>query len=145
MVVSSHDFTATVEPESRDWGRYQILNAHDMTITGCKWVDIFLSAGLSEHRAHHVYPYQRSGFSNIHSTDILEEVAKIHKIKWEEPKNFFTYILPLIWKMYIWAPVADPLVRKPIYKSFYEEHTNLAVYKYMAGYIAGGLIGIGSM
>ena len=48
MVVSSHDFTNVFEADSKDWARYQILNSHDMRITGNHYVDCFLSAGLAE-------------------------------------------------------------------------------------------------
>merc|ERR1711920_878248 len=53
LVVSSHDFTEVIEPDQKDWARFQLLNAHDMHITGNPWVDCFLGAGLAQHRAHH--------------------------------------------------------------------------------------------
>ena len=145
MVVSSHDFTSVEDPETRDWGRFQILNAHDMTITGCKYVDVFLSAGLSEHRSHHVFPYQRSGFANIATTPLLERAARAHGIAWDAPKGLFSAILPAVVASYVWAPVQDPIVRKPIFKNFADEHLNLAVYKCCAGYVLAGLLGIGSI
>merc|ERR1712190_513784 len=39
LVVSSHDFEEVLEPDQKDWARFQLLNAHDMHITGNGWLD----------------------------------------------------------------------------------------------------------
>ncbi len=39
----------------------QVRVSFDMSITGVRALDLFLSAGLSSHRAHHVLPYQVCG------------------------------------------------------------------------------------
>ena len=69
MIVASHDFedeSAQVDVEAEpDWAVFQIKTAYDLTMVGNKYIDCFLSAGLSPHRVHHVLPYQRSGFANI--------------------------------------------------------------------------------
>jgi len=145
MVVSSHDFTETFAKDEKDWARYQLLNAHDMRITGNRWIDCFLSAGLSPHRAHHVFPYQKSGFANIYSEKALSAAAKQHGLPWLPSRNFFTEIFPMVGRMYLWAPVSDPIIRKPLYNSFLAEHIAPARFKYIVGYIAAGFSGIGSL
>merc|ERR1719502_1996671 len=145
MVVSSHDFTETFGDDEKDWASYQLLNTHDMKITGNKFVDCFLSAGLSPHRAHHILPYQKSGFANICSEKYLEAAVKKHDLPWLPRKNYFLEIFPVVFKMYLWSPVADPLVRKPQHASFLEEHTDPACYRYIVDYIIAGFQGIGSL
>lgn len=145
MVVSSHDFTETFAQDTKDWARYQLLNAHDMKITGNPWVDCFLSAGLSPHRAHHILPYQKSAFSNIYSERHLAAAARKHGLPWVPSKSFFTEIFPTIFRMYLWSPVADPILRKPHYDSFVAEHTHPACYRYIVDYIRAGFMGIGSI
>jgi hypothetical protein len=145
MVVSSHDFTDVLEKDSRDWARYQLLNAHDLSLTGNPWVDCMLSAGLSPHRAHHIFPYQKSGFANIYSNQILKVAAKKHGLPWEKPKNFYTEVFPVIFRENLWSPVADPVSRKPKHASFWEEHTDPACYLYILNYIYAGFLGIGSL
>lgn len=145
MVVSSHDFVDVYEKDSKDWGRYQLLNSHDLSLTGNPWVDCFLSAGLSPHRAHHIFPYQRSGYANIFSNTYLAEAAKEHGLPWLKPKNYCTEIFPTIFKMYLWSPVCNPISRKPEHASFLEEHLDLECYKYIASYIIAGFYGIGSL
>jgi hypothetical protein len=145
MVVSSHDFTETFAKDEKDWGRYQLLNAHDMRITGNRWIDCFLSAGLSPHRAHHVFPYQKSGYANIYSEQFLEQAAIKHGLPWVSSKSWFTEIFPMVGRMYLWAPVSDPIIRKPQYASMFAEHTDPACYKYIAQYIKAGFMGCGSL
>ena len=68
------------EPDTDDWGVHQIDTAYDLKVVGIRHVDCFLSAGLSSHRVHHVVPYQRSGFANIATEDVLrEEAAKFRR------------------------------------------------------------------
>jgi hypothetical protein len=145
MVVSSHDFTETLAQDTKDWAKYQLLNAHDMSITGNRWLDCFLSAGLSPHRAHHIFPWQKSGFANIYSEQHLAAAAKKHGLPWLPNKFFFTEILPVIFRMYLWSPVADPIVRKPHYDSFIAEHMEPTCYRYIVDYIYAGFKGIGSL
>ena len=47
--------------------------------------------------------------------------------------------------MYLSAPLADPLTRKPVYTSMLAEHTALDAYKYCAKYVWSGFLGIGSI
>ncbi|MDT5225885.1 MAG: hypothetical protein QOG19_3292, partial [Mycobacterium sp.] len=68
MVVASHEFEDETEESvvvGEDWGVDQVENANDLMVIGNRYVDCFLSAGLSSHRVHHVLPFQRSGFANI--------------------------------------------------------------------------------
>lgn len=63
MIVASHDFEDMEKDDdirlSGDWGIFQIKNSYDLTMIGNKYIDCFLSAGLSPHRVHHVLPYQK--------------------------------------------------------------------------------------
>ena len=69
LIVSSHDFEDDTDEHAatntEDWGMHQLEEAYDLKVVGNRYVDCFLSAGLSSHRVHHVLPYQRSGFANI--------------------------------------------------------------------------------
>ena len=123
----------------------QLLNAHDMKITGNPWVDCFLSAGLSPHRAHHIFPYQKSAFANYYSNRILSAAAKEHGLPWCAPKGWFTEIFPEVWRMYLSAPLSDPLTRKRVYPTFVAEHMAPEAYKYCFNYVCAGFLGIGSI
>jgi len=145
LVVSSHDFTQVIEPDQKDWGRFQLLNAHDMHITGNPWVDCFLGAGLAQHRAHHILPYQKSGWANHYTEKYIAEAAKEAGLPWLPPKNLFTDILPDIVNRQLLVPVCDPVTRKQTYKSFASEHLSPSAWIYTLGYIAKGITGIGSL
>ncbi len=113
MIVASHDFEhrdaddeagIEIDWSKKDWAVEQIRNAYDLTMVGNKYIDCFLSAGLSPHRVHHVLPQQRSGFANILSEDIVREEAEKFGIKWVKPKNFFAERLPLLFANYLAVP-----------------------------------------
>jgi Cytochrome b5-like Heme/Steroid binding domain len=113
MIVASHDFEhrdaddetgIEIDWSKKDWAVEQIRNAYDLTMVGNKYIDCFLSAGLSPHRVHHVLPQQRSGFANILSEDIVREEAEKFGIKWAKPKNFFIERLPLLFNNYLAVP-----------------------------------------
>jgi len=147
MVVSSHDFECQIifEKDSKDWGKFQLANCLDLTITGNPYVDVFLSAGLSPHRAHHMFPYQKSGYANVYSTPVVQAVAEKFNLKWEAPRSLFMSRLPSIFKAYILGPLADPFSRKVIYSSFWDEHAHVAPYLEVAKFIGLGFTGIGSL
>mmetsp|Transcript_28435 Transcript_28435/g.71944 ORF Transcript_28435/g.71944 Transcript_28435/m.71944 type:complete len:466 (-) Transcript_28435:17-1414(-) len=147
MVVSSHDFECQVvhDKDTDDWGKFQLMNCLDLTITGNPWVDVFLSAGLSPHRAHHIFPYQRSGWANIYSTDFVRASAEKFGYRWEPPRSLQFSRLPSIFKAYIMGPLAHPLSRRVMYDSFIEEHCDWQPYWHMVKYIVKGFTGIGSL
>jgi len=145
LVVSSHDFAEVIAKESKDWAEYQLLNAHDMSITGNPWVDCFLSAGLAPHRAHHILPYQRSGFANHYSNEFLALACKEQGLPWLPAKNLFTEILPDIVCRQLFVAVCHPVSRKQLYGSFLSEHLSLSAWCYSLKYVALGFIGIGSL
>lgn len=111
MIVASHDFerqefegdldSSTGE---QDWALLQIKNSYDLTMVGNKYIDCFLSAGLSPHRVHHVLPQQKSGFANILSESIVREEAEKVGVEWIAPKNFFLERLPVLSKLYLAVP-----------------------------------------
>merc|ERR1712187_804444 len=93
-----------------------------MNITGNAWVDCFLGAGLASHRAHHILPYQRSGWANHYTERFIAYAAKEAGLPWLPAKNLFTEILPDIIKYQLMAPACNPTSRKQTYGSFSEEH-----------------------
>jgi len=147
MVVSSHDFECQViyEKETDDWGKFQLMNCLDLSITGNPWVDCFLSAGLSPHRAHHMFPWQKSGWANVYATRFVQEAAEKFGYKWEAPRSLQFSRLPSIFRAYILGPLADPFSRKRVYNTFLEEHIHWTPYWDMAKYIFLGFTGIGSL
>ncbi|MGB8686483.1 MAG: hypothetical protein WCD53_03985, partial [Microcoleus sp.] len=108
LIVASHDFeeaAAKVDSlEEQDWAVLQIKNAYDLTMIGNKYIDCFLSAGLASHRVHHTLPYQKSGFANIISEEIVREEAEKLNVVWLAPKNFFVERLPISIKCYLFSP-----------------------------------------
>lgn len=104
MIIASHDFEeeeSQADFSERDWAVSQIKNSYDLTMIGNKYLDCFLSAGLSPHRVHHVLPYQKSGFANIVSESIVREEAEKFNVTWQAPKNFFLDRLPVLIKHYL--------------------------------------------
>merc|ERR1712061_559523 len=145
LVVSSHDYNEVFEEGSQDWARFQLLNAHDMHITGNPWLDCFLGAGLAQHRAHHILPYQKSGWANHYSEKYIAEAAKEAGLPWLPPKNLLTEIFPEIIQRQLLVAVCDPVSRKQTYASFAAEHLSPAAWLYTVVYMAKGVVGIGSL
>eukprot|EP00450_Noctiluca_scintillans_P001900 CAMPEP_0194492814 /NCGR_PEP_ID=MMETSP0253-20130528/11233_1 /TAXON_ID=2966 /ORGANISM="Noctiluca scintillans" /LENGTH=464 /DNA_ID=CAMNT_0039333727 /DNA_START=38 /DNA_END=1432 /DNA_ORIENTATION=- len=136
QIVASHDFELERESQeykNLDWGIFQIQNALDTHITGNPYVDIFLSAGLSCHRTHHVLPYQKSGFSNIVSQEAVMKTCEEFGVKWEPTRNLvIDRILPLMIH-YLFAPAQIPAEPSPVLmggpgvRGFVLEHLQPAV------------------
>jgi hypothetical protein len=119
-VVASHDFeepnseeelAVIPEPLRDDWAARQICLSYDLSVVGNRWIDIFLSAGLSPHRVHHVLPYQGSGFANLASEDAVREVCAEVGIAWERPRNLIVDRFPAVIKHYLTCPVKPSLLR----------------------------------
>jgi len=120
LVVASHDFE---EPNSEaelavipgplrdDWAARQICLSYDLSVVGNRWIDLFVSAGLSPHRVHHVLPYQGSGFANLVSEDAVREVCAEVGIAWERPRNLILDRFPAVIKHYLTCPVKPSLLR----------------------------------
>jgi len=113
LVVASHDFEEEITeeelaviPESlrNDWAAQQICLSYDLSVVGNRWVDIFLSAGLSPHRVHHALPWQGSGFANLASEATVREVCAQHGIAWERPRNLIVERFPVVMKHYLLCP-----------------------------------------
>ena len=68
---------------------------------GNRYVDCFLSAGLSSHRVHHVLPFQRSGFANIVTEDVMREEAAKFGVEWLPAKSSVTDRLPKLCRTYL--------------------------------------------
>merc|ERR1711979_180285 len=101
-----------------------------MHITGNPWLDCFLGAGLASHRAHHILPYQRSGWANHYSEKFIAAAAKEAGLPWLPAKNLFTEILPEI-------------VSRQVLSSYIAEHLSPAAWWYSLKYAASGFTGIG--
>ncbi|OKH51294.1 hypothetical protein NIES2101_18910 [Calothrix sp. HK-06] len=144
MIVASHDFEE-IELDGafvQDWAVAQIKNSHDLTITGNKYIDCFLSAGLSPHRVHHVLPHQKSAFANIISEQIVREEAEKFDIVWQPPKNFFVNRLPIMAKHYLLCPSR---AAKENNFGILKEHLHPQVIATSMKYILQGFAGIGSI
>jgi Cytochrome b5-like Heme/Steroid binding domain len=122
LVVASHDFEEAdtedelaVIPEALrdDWAARQICLSYDLSVVGNRWIDLFLSAGLSPHRVHHVLPYQGSGFANLATEDTVREVCTQAGIVWERPKSLFFERFPAVMKHYLLCPVKAPAPLPP--------------------------------
>ncbi len=148
MIVASHDFEeaeaeAEVDlKEGQDWAVFQIKNSYDLTMIGNKYVDCFLSAGLSPHRVHHVLPYQKSGFANIISEDIVREEAEKANVVWSQPKNFFLDRLPILTKYYLFSP--SRMAKEQNFELL-KEHLHPQELMTSVKYILQGFVGIGSI
>jgi hypothetical protein len=113
LVVASHDFEEEItdaelevipEPLRDDWAAQQICLSYDLSVVGNRWVDIFLSAGLSPHRVHHVLPWQGSGFANLASEATVREVCAQVGIGWDRPRNLIVERFPAVMKHYLLCP-----------------------------------------
>src|ERR1039457_439635 len=114
LVVASHDFeepnteaelAVIPEPLRDDWAARQICLSYDLSVVGNRWIDLFLSAGLSPHRVHHVLPYQGSGFANLACEDTVAEVCAQAGIAWARPRNLIFDRFPAVMKHYLLCPV----------------------------------------
>jgi hypothetical protein len=145
MIVASHDFEeegTTVEFKDQDWAVFQIQNSYDLSMIGNKYIDCFLSAGLSPHRVHHVLPDQKSGFANIASEDIVREEAEKFGITWHPPKNFFRDRLPIMAKHYLLSPSRWATEKE---LNLLTEHLHPQALRTSVIYLLQGLIGVGSI
>jgi Cytochrome b5-like Heme/Steroid binding domain len=113
LVVASHDFeesateeelAAIPEPLRDDWAAQQICLSYDLSVVGNRWIDLFLSAGLSPHRVHHALPWQGSGFANLASEATVREVCAQVGIAWERPRNLIFERFPAVIKHYLLCP-----------------------------------------
>ncbi len=145
LIVASHDFEEDADEAhyaTEDWGIHQLEEAYDLKVVGNRYVDCFLSAGLSSHRVHHVLPYQRSGFANIATEDVLREEAAKFGVEWLPAKSFVTDRLPKLCRTYLLSPSRQAEERK---WGFIREHCSPAAWKASATYAAGGFVGLGSV
>ncbi|MFC6010521.1 fatty acid desaturase [Nocardia lasii] len=145
MVVASHDFEVPTEElhvETEDWAVNQLEQAYDLTVVGNKYVDCFLSAGLSSHRAHHVLPFQRSGFANIASENVVREEAAKFGVEWLPAKSFFGDRFPKLIRTYLLAPSRDAEENR---WGFVREHCAPSALKTCVTYTAQGFSGIGTV
>jgi len=146
LIVSSHDFEDDSDEElatdNDDWGIHQLTEAHDLKVVGNRYVDCFLSAGLSSHRAHHVLPYQRSGFANIATEDVLREEAARFGLEWLPAKSFVTDRLPKLCRTYLLSPSRQAEEQQ---WGFIREHSSPKAWKASITYAASGFAGLGSV
>ncbi len=151
LVVASHDFEETARCPGaeapagggdRDWGVDQVVHANDLKVIGNRYVDCFLSAGLSSHRVHHVLPFQRSGFANIATEGVLAEEAAKFGIEWLPAKSFVTDRLPKLCRTYLLSPSRQA---KELNWGFVREHCSPVAWKASADYVVSGFVGLGSV
>jgi hypothetical protein len=122
LVVASHDFeesdsgadlAAIPAPLRDDWAARQICLSYDLSVIGNRWIDLFLSAGLSPHRVHHVLPYHGSGFANLATEETVREVCAEAGITWERPRNLLFDRFPAVIRHYLFCPVKPAPPRLP--------------------------------
>ncbi|MFF2083268.1 fatty acid desaturase [Nocardia sp. NPDC058176] len=146
MVVASHDFEIPTEElphgDTEDWAVNQLEQAYDLTVVGNKYVDCFLSAGLSSHRVHHVLPFQRSGFANIATENVVREEAAKFGVEWLPAKSFFGDRFPKLCRTYLLAPSNEAVENK---WGFVREHCAPSALKTCVVYTAQGFSGIGTV
>ncbi|HEY5856014.1 MAG TPA: cytochrome b5 domain-containing protein [Aldersonia sp.] len=146
LVVSSHDFEEEPadhpESGSDDWAVHQLEEAYDLKVVGNRYLDCFLSAGLSSHRVHHVLPYQRSGFANIATEDVVREEAAEFGVEWLPAKSFVTDRFPKLCKTYLLSASDEAVERK---WGFLREHLSPGALKTSATYTVQGFTGIGTV
>ncbi len=145
LIVASHDFEDDTEERSadtEDWGIQQLQDSYDLKVLGNRYVDCFLSAGLSSHRVHHVLPYQRSGFANIATEEVLREEAEKFRLEWLPAKSFVTDRLPKLCRTYLLSRSRQAEERN---WGFIREHCSSAALKASAAYAAAGFVGLGSV
>lgn len=113
LVVASHDFEESAteeelaripEPLRDDWAANQICLSYDLSVAGNRWIDVWLSAGLSPHRVHHVLPWQGSGFANLAVEETVREVCAEVGIAWERPRSLIFERFPVVIKHYLLVP-----------------------------------------
>nr|WP_082993984.1 fatty acid desaturase [Mycobacterium gordonae] len=146
LIVSSHDFEedtdAPAAEDAEDWGIHQLTEAYDLKVIGNRYVDCFLSAGLSPHRAHHLLPYQGSGFANIASEDVLREEAARFGVEWLPAKSFVTDRLPKLAQTYLLSPSRHAEEKQ---WGFFREHCSPQAWRASVAYAASGFGGLGSV
>ncbi|WP_278262236.1 cytochrome b5 domain-containing protein [Nocardia sp. AG03] len=145
MVVASHDFEVPTEElhvETDDWAVNQLEQAYDLTVVGNKYVDCFLSAGLSSHRVHHVLPFQRSGFANIATEDVVREESAKFGVEWLPAKSFFGDRFPKLCRTYLLAPSREAEENR---WGFVREHCAPTALKTCVTYTVQGFTGIGTV
>lgn len=145
MVVASHDFevpTEELHTETEDWAVNQLEQAYDLTVVGNKYVDCFLSAGLSSHQVHHVLPFQRSGFANIATEDVVREEAAKFGVEWLPAKSFFGDRFPKLCRTYLLAPSREAEENR---WGFVREHCAPTALKTCVTYTVQGFTGIGTV
>jgi hypothetical protein len=152
MVLSSHEFEHYGnENPGKDWGRFQVENSYDMVIVGNPYIDLFLSAGLSPHRAHHLLPCQPSGLANIASEPIIRETMKEFGMEWVRPKNFWVDRLPIIMDFVFNSPMIIPNTgeikrkRLPGFGPWVQEQVSFEAVLDFVVYVVKGTIGIGAV
>ena len=146
LVVASHDFEEDVGPIApdgdEDWAMDQVVHADDLKVVGNRYVDCFLSAGLSSHRVHHVLPFQRSGFANIVTEDVLREEAAKFGVEWLPAKSFVTDRLPKLCRTYLLSRSRQAQEQN---WGVVREHCSPAAWKASVDYVVSGFVGIGSV
>ncbi|MEV6135956.1 cytochrome b5 domain-containing protein [Nocardia sp. NPDC051990] len=146
LVVASHDFEVETEElpaaDTEDWAVNQVEQAYDLKVIGNRYIDCFLAAGLSSHRVHHVLPFQRSGFANIATEDVLREESEKFGVEWLPAKSFFTDRFPKLCRTYLLSPSREAEERN---WGFIREHCSPGALKTCAIYTVQGFTGIGTV
>jgi len=89
-----------------------------------------------------VLPYQRSGFANIATEDVLREEAARFGLEWLPAKSFVTDRLPKLCRTYLLSPSRQAEEQQ---WGFIREHSSPKAWKASITYAASGFAGLGSV
>ena len=105
--------------------RPQVRVSFDMSVVGNRYLDIFLTAGLSSHRAHHLLPYQKSGFANILSEEAISAACRNRGVPWEPTRSFPFQRLPSLIRHYFLSPPRGRLARAGLLRETFDRRALL--------------------
>jgi hypothetical protein len=112
LIGASHDFYmgererkhCGPKAEKVDWGIYNIEHCIDLHVTGFPFLDCFLTAGLGNHRVHHVLPWLGSAYSEIVAESALKATCKEFGVEWKPSLSFYGKRIWQLIPFYIFSP-----------------------------------------
>jgi hypothetical protein len=112
LIGASHDFYmgererkhCGQKPQKVDWGIYNVEHCVDLHVTGIPYIDCFLTAGLGNHRVHHVLPWLGSAYSEIVAESALKATCKEFGVEWKPSMSFYGKRIWQLMPFYVFAP-----------------------------------------
>jgi hypothetical protein len=119
-----------IPPPKRTLTLFQVQCTSEMVFTGNPWVDVFISTGQTCHAAHHILPFQKSGWSNVVVLPLVRALAEKRGVVWKAPVPFWSRLLPRYVSTVVTAPPTGGLT-----EGFFEENMSLDALKLAAAYV----------